>query len=38
MIMPPGIDGLVTCREILKIVPDQKAVIASGFAKTERVL
>ena len=38
MIMPPGIDGLVTYREILKIVPDQKAVIASGFAKTERVL
>ena len=38
MIMPPGIDGLVTYREILKIVPDQKAVVASGFAKTERVL
>jgi PAS domain S-box-containing protein len=38
MIMPPGIDGLVTYREIMKIVPDQKAVIASGFAKTERVL
>ena len=37
MIMPPGIDGLVTYREILKIFPDQKAVIASGFAKTERV-
>ncbi len=37
MIMPPGIDGLDTYREILKIVPDQKAVIASGFAKTERV-
>jgi len=37
MIMPPGIDGLATYREILKITPDQKAVIASGFAKTERV-
>ena len=37
MIMPPGIDGLTTYREILKIIPDQKAVIASGFAKTERV-
>ena len=37
MIMPPGIDGLTTYREILKIVPDQKAVIASGFAKTDRV-
>jgi PAS domain S-box-containing protein len=37
MIMPPGIDGLATYREILKITPDQKAIIASGFAKTERV-
>lgn len=37
MIMPPGIDGLTTYREILRITPDQKAVIASGFAKTERV-
>ncbi len=37
MIMPSGIDGLATYREILKITPDQKAVIASGFAKTERV-
>ena len=37
MIMPPGIDGLATYREILKIIPYQKAVIASGFAKTERV-
>jgi len=37
MVMPPGIDGLTTYREILKIVPDQKAVIASGFAKTDRV-
>jgi len=37
MVMPPGIDGLTTYREILKIVPDQKAVLASGFAKTDRV-
>jgi PAS domain S-box-containing protein len=37
MVMPPGIDGLATYREILKIIPNQKAVIASGFAKTDRV-
>ena len=37
MIMPPGMDGLETYREILKIIPNQKAVIASGFAETERV-
>ena len=38
MIMPPGMDGLETYRQILKIVPNQKAVIASGYAETERVL
>ena len=37
MIMPPGMNGLDTYREILKIAPDQKAVIASGYAQTERV-
>jgi len=37
MIMEPGMDGLETYREILKIIPDQKAVIASGYAETERV-
>ncbi len=37
MIMQPGMDGLQTYRQILKIVPDQKAVIASGYAETERV-
>ena len=37
MIMPPGLDGLETYRRILKIVPGQKAVIASGYAKTENV-
>jgi PAS domain S-box-containing protein len=37
MIMPPGMDGLETYTRILEIVPDQKAVIASGYAETERV-
>ena len=37
MIMEPGIDGLETYRRILKICPDQKAVLVSGFSETERV-
>ena len=37
MIMDPGMDGLDTYREILKVCPGQKAVIASGFAESERV-
>jgi two-component system, cell cycle sensor histidine kinase and response regulator CckA len=37
MIMPPGMNGLETYRQILTMVPDQKAIIASGFAETERV-
>ncbi len=37
MIMPPGMDGLQTYKAILKKVPAQKAVIASGFAQTENV-
>jgi two-component system, cell cycle sensor histidine kinase and response regulator CckA len=37
MIMPPGKDGLDTYREILKLHPAQKAVIASGFSETDRV-
>ncbi len=31
MVMEPGINGYETYKEILKIVPDQKAVITSGF-------
>ena len=38
MVMDPGIDGLETYKRVLKINPDQKAIIASGFSKTERVL
>ena len=37
MIMDPGIDGLDTYRSILNYRPDQKAIIASGFAETHRV-
>jgi two-component system cell cycle sensor histidine kinase/response regulator CckA len=37
MIMEPGIDGLDTYREIIKLHPDQKAIIASGFSETDRV-
>ena len=37
MIMEPGIDGLETFQKILEIRPGQKAIIASGFAETERV-
>ena len=37
MIMPPGMDGLETYRQILKIAPGQKAVIASGYSQTENV-
>lgn len=37
MIMDPGMDGLETYREILKIKPRQKAIIASGFSETSRV-
>ena len=37
MIMDPGIDGLQTYKNILKLHPGQKAIIASGFSETERV-
>ncbi|MCP3955889.1 MAG: response regulator, partial [Desulfobacterales bacterium] len=37
MIMEPGMDGLDTYREILRQKPGQRAIIASGFAETERV-
>ncbi len=37
MIMDPGMDGLDTYKEIIKLYPGQKAVIASGFSETDRV-
>jgi len=37
MIMPPGLDGLETYREVVRRHPGQKAIIASGYADSERV-
>ena len=37
MIMDPGIDGLETYKRILKLHPNQKAIIASGFSETDHV-
>ena len=37
MVMPKGINGRETYEEIIKIRPDQKAVIASGYARTKEV-
>ncbi len=37
MIMEPGIDGLETYQQILRYQPRQRAIIASGFAESERV-
>ena len=37
MIMDPGIDGLETYKQILKLHPNQKAVSASGYSETDRV-
>ncbi len=37
MIMEPGIDGIETFKQILKIRPEQRAIIASGFSEVGRV-
>ncbi|PKN04103.1 MAG: hybrid sensor histidine kinase/response regulator, partial [Deltaproteobacteria bacterium HGW-Deltaproteobacteria-9] len=37
MIMAPGIDGLETYQRVLKINPQQKAILVSGFSETDRV-
>lgn len=37
MIMEPGIDGLETFRRIIKQHKNQKAIITSGFAESDRV-
>jgi len=37
MVMPRGINGLQTYEEIVKIRSGQKAIIASGFARTREV-
>ena len=38
MILDPEMDGLETYRRILAIAPGQKAIIASGFSESQRVL
>ncbi len=37
MLMEPGINGCTTYKEIRKIVPSQKALIASGFSESQDV-
>jgi len=37
MVMPKGINGRKTYEEIIKIRPGQKAIIASGYAKSNEV-
>ncbi|MBW2429874.1 MAG: PAS domain S-box protein [Deltaproteobacteria bacterium] len=37
MIMDPGMSGRETYEQIIKIHPNQKAIIASGFAETDEV-
>lgn len=37
MIMEPNMNGLETFRQIIKIHPGQKSIIASGFSETELV-
>ena len=35
--MEPGIDGLETFRRCLRLNPDQRAVIASGYSQTDQI-
>ncbi len=37
MIMAPGMDGLDTYKQILKIASDQKVIISSGYSETKRL-
>jgi PAS domain S-box-containing protein len=37
MIMDPGMDGLETWRQVIKRHPQQRAIIASGYAETDKV-
>ncbi len=37
MIMEPGMDGRDTFKRILEILPQQKAIIVSGFSESDRV-
>ncbi len=37
MIMEPGMDGLDTFKEMTRIRPDQKVIIASGYSENDKV-
>lgn len=37
MLMDPGMNGYQTYKEIVKLYPDQKAIIASGFSESDDV-
>jgi CheY-like chemotaxis protein len=37
MIMPGGIDGAETYKQVLELHPEQKAIIVSGYAESDRV-
>ena len=37
MMMEPGMNGFQTYEEIIKLYPNQKAIIASGFSKNDNV-
>lgn len=37
MIMPSGLDGLDTVRSIVEVLPQQKIVVVSGYAESERL-
>ncbi len=37
MVMPPGIDGAETYRQLCEIRPGQRAIIVSGYAESGRV-
>lgn len=37
MLMEPGMNGQQTYEEIIKLRPDQKAIVASGFSKSDDV-
>lgn len=37
MLMPPGIDGLETYKQILAFQSEQKAIIASGYSQAEKI-
>ena len=37
LIMPGGLDGLETYEEIIRLYPQQKAIITSGYSASERV-